>query len=41
MFGGLQLGTCKVLGFHELVNFIQDADVVVLDQEFIGREGTA
>jgi hypothetical protein len=38
MFGGLHLGTCKVLGFHELANFIRDARVVILDQEFIGRD---
>jgi hypothetical protein len=38
MFSGLQLGACKVLGFHELVNFIRDARVVILDQEFIGRD---
>ena len=38
MFSGLQLGSCKVLGFHELANFIRDARVVVLDQEFIGRD---
>jgi len=38
MFGGLQLGSCRVLGFHELVNFIRDARVLILDQEFIGRD---
>jgi len=38
MFGGLQLGDSKVLGFHELVSFIIEAKVVILDQEFIERD---
>jgi hypothetical protein len=37
MFGGLQIGEANVLGFHELVNFINSGRVVILDTEISGR----
>ncbi|MGH9634041.1 MAG: hypothetical protein ACRD72_04325 [Candidatus Angelobacter sp.] len=38
MFGGLQLGASKVLGFHEIVNFIRAGRIVILNKEIVGRE---
>jgi hypothetical protein len=37
MFGGLQLGAANVLGFHELVNFINSGRIIILDKEIVGR----
>jgi len=37
MFSGLSLGAANVLGFHELVNFINSGRIVVFDQEIVGR----
>jgi hypothetical protein len=38
MFSGLQLGANKCLGFHELVNFIRDGRIIILNQQIVGRE---
>jgi hypothetical protein len=37
MFGGLQLGAANVLGFHELVNFINSGRIIIFDKEIVGR----
>ncbi len=37
MFSGLSLGTANVLGFHELVNFINSGRTVIFDREIVGR----
>ncbi len=38
MFSGWEAGESKVLGFHELVNFVRDAVVVIFGKEIAGRE---
>jgi hypothetical protein len=37
MFGGLQLGAANVLGFHELVNFINSGRIIIFGKEIVGR----
>lgn len=37
MFGGLAIGDARVLGFHELVNFVTSGRVVILNTEISGR----
>jgi hypothetical protein len=37
MFGGLQIGVAKVLGFHELANFIASGRIVILNNDIVSR----